>query len=132
MFRKASDLLLMGVVASFGAPIIALVYALYNSMSAGRDPVFSVLGAMILSALLFSFVCTELLVLVTIAIARILRPRRISVLYVTLFYLVCLVAAVGAWYGTSQAMIVFSLAFPNALIIVVLARMKLEKGKFTA
>jgi hypothetical protein len=122
----------MGIAASFGAPIVSVVYGLFSSMSASRDSVFSVLGAMILSALLFSFVCTELLVLVTIVIARIVRPRRINILSITLFYLVCLAAAVAIGYGTTQAMIVFGLAFPNALIIVVLARMKFEKGQFTA
>jgi hypothetical protein len=130
MIGKARDLLLIAVCASCGAPISYVLFALVGSILSDRELSVSIFGTMLLTAFLFSFMITEALVVVTLVVARIIRPNSLSIVSVAATYVVCLSGFVWGFYGVGPAAIFFGLAASNALIFVVIGRMRFEKRKF--
>lgn len=114
-------ILLIGLASSLGAPILYVAVKLFLSITSAQDfnlSTLAVMSVMFMTALLFSFIATELLAITTFAILHFLKTKKIPIFSLILFYLITIFLIITINYGVQQAAIVTGLALPNAAIAI--------------
>lgn len=118
------DLLVLGLPASLGTPVAYLVYAEFLAIRDGTGLHVGALGSLLLVAFFVSLVATEVIALLTALIARVLRPRKINLILLALTFILS-IALGAAWsYGTEQAITLLVLSVPNAVILLLVWRVR--------
>ena len=102
-----------GFFASFGAPLSYVTYALVTNLIGGRDLDVSLLVSMFVAALIFSFMVTMSLALVTVIAARLLRLKQVNVPLLSSCVVVGTSLLVGLQFGADQAQVYALLSASN-------------------
>ena len=127
MSTDTRGLIPIGFFASFGAPVSYVTYALVTNLIGGRDLDVRLLVSMFAAALIFSFLATMSLVLVTVITARLLRLKQVNVPLLSSCVVIGTSLLVGLQFGAAQAQIFALLAASNLVIAVAISRSKRKK-----
>jgi hypothetical protein len=117
-----SKLFLIGFFSSLGAPFLYVGYAVITNLIAGHDIDVLLLILMFGSALIFSFIATLTLVMITIGIVRILKLKTINVPFLSFGFVIGIATIIAVGYGVEQAKAFAILSIANAAIFIALSQ----------